>query len=105
MGSVYIECGKYNQAKDHLLKCKQIYEKYFGKKNPGYLTCLNDLILVLLKLGSYSEAFDLLKACLNLIKNFLGDRHPLYLKTLNTMGIALSETKRFEDSLQCHLHL
>lgn len=105
MGSTYIQTGKFNQAFRYLSQCKQIYEKYFNKRHPDYLTLLNRLSSALLKVGSFSEAFDLLRVCLNLSKDAFGDKHPDYLSNLNDMGILLSQINRPEASLEYYFQL
>jgi len=54
MSVVWNCCGNFHQALRCISQCKQLYEKYFGERHPGYLASLKRLGFALLLIKDHS---------------------------------------------------
>jgi CHAT domain-containing protein len=98
-----MEMGSYTKAMNLLTKCLVCFERVYGKEDPHYVTCLNNIAGAYSMIGEFEKCLFYNLQCLELRKKIFGDKHPVYASSLNTLAAAYSHSGDYLSSLKLHL--
>lgn len=75
-GTLLMDQGRYEDAKEHFDRALQLAQKYFGENHPHTAEAYNALGTYWYNCGKYTEAADAFEQAVTIRKNIIGKEHP-----------------------------
>ena len=101
MGTLYLELGKYEDAKTYLSTALAFREKLWGDNHPSVANSYNNLANVVYSLGDYDKALEYIQKALDIKKAVLCENHPDIATSYNNLGLIYNGLGEHQKALEC----